>query len=186
MTAPHSQRIVAAAGLLAVALATLLITGQLSAQGNLSGIDWDAARQEARSALSSRIGALVSLSQQDQDRIALPVLLPGREDLARNLRLSPMDNLYTAVFKDGTATISITGSRILGSTPAPPLGARSERIERTETGLDLNFSRFGAAYVISIECASPQRDPQCVNDDYALGLKNSLAVVMPRENGGPQ
>jgi hypothetical protein len=181
----QSHRFFAAAGLAAVAIAAVMIAGSLSAQGNLATIDWEAARGEGRTPLSQRLSALVTLSKQDADRIGVPVLLPGREDLAPNIRLSPMDNLYTATFKDGTATISITGSRILGGTPAPPLGGpRSERIERTETGLDLNFSRFGAAYVISIECAKPDSDAQCASDDFALGLKNSLAVVMPR--GGSQ
>jgi hypothetical protein len=179
------QRYLAAAGLAVVAIAAVMITGSLSAQGNLSAIDWEAARAEGRTPLGQRLSAIVSLSQADADRVGLPVLLPGRDDIARSIRLSPMDNLYTATFKDGTATISITGSRIVAGTPAPPLGgSRSERIERTDTGLDLNFSRYGAAYLISVECAKPESDAQCAKDDFVLGLKESLAVVTPR--GGSQ
>jgi hypothetical protein len=187
MMSAQTHRLFAGFGLGIVALVTLLIAGSLQAQGNLATIDWEAARAEGRSALSLRLSTLVSLSKEDSDRIGLPVLLPARDEIANSLRLSPMDNLYTATLKDGTVTITITGSRIVAGTAAPPPGgARSERIERTDTGLDLYFSRFGAAYVISIECPSPDSDVQCANDDYALALKESLAVVMPRETRSQQ
>lgn len=184
MTAAQSNRLLAAAALFVAGLSTVLITDHLAAEGTVSPIDWDAAKLEAQSPSSERLSALVKLSEADQDRIGLPVLLPNREDLAGKTLVAPLDDLYTATFKEGAATVSITGSKLISGTPSLPLGApRGDRISRTDTGLDLSFSRFGAAYLISIECPNPDRDPQCASDDYATALKNSLAVVTPRDGG---
>jgi hypothetical protein len=55
-------------------------------------------------------------------------------------------------------------------------------IEHTEFGLDASFSRFGAAYSISLECADPT-DRRCIDDAFVRGLISRLTVVIP---GDPQ
>ena len=50
-------------------------------------------------------------------------------------------------------------------------------LTRDERIVSLSFVEYGAAYVVNIECGSPQLDPRCVEDDYAIALAESLVRV---------
>lgn len=59
---------------------------------------------------------------------------------------------------------------------APPNSILNVRVERTESGVDVAFGRFGAAYSVSIECPNPETDEACA-DGPVLDLVRNMQVI---------
>lgn len=62
------------------------------------------------------------------------------------------------------------------TTPAAPKPPSNVRYQRTESGIDVSFTRFGAAYDLSLVCENPDTDPQC-SQAAAKAVIDSLAVA---------
>jgi hypothetical protein len=162
-------------------------------------IDWPAARAaSARTQRPERDTLLRAAKRQANmaDRLSLPLLLPGDKAISDNLKLyTTHTDQYAASSKQEGAIVELIGSRIATVVPpgaAPELPAlrsaarASYRIERTEYGLDISFTRFGAAYNISILCDDPYKDERCTKDDYAISLVESAKVLIPEPEAPPQ
>lgn len=135
-------------------------------------------------------------------RPRLPILAPVTAETASGLRLAARDMSFTAFGElPNGATFELIGtrSRIIGGPEKAVkarLAARHERLKRLEAidapfmishheqGVDLSFSKFNAAYQISIYC-DDQKDTRCANDDYALSLAENL-VILNEDAGGSQ
>ena len=50
-------------------------------------------------------------------------------------------------------------------------------VTRTHGVVSLSFVDFGVAYSVDVECARPEDDARCTNNDYVLTLAESLAVL---------
>lgn len=115
----------------------------------------------------------------------VPVLGPADPALMAGARFIPGEGQHTLVLRRNGTIFEIHGTRRALQSPAagplpPPLappgraavtrapppaaaalaraaqsGAEQIRVERTEYGMDASFSRFGAAYNLSIICAAP-------------------------------
>lgn len=62
------------------------------------------------------------------------------------------------------------------TTPTAPRPPSNVRYQRTESGIDVSFTRFGAAYDLSLVCENPDTDPQC-SQAAAKAVIDSLAVA---------
>ncbi len=92
---------------------------------------------------------------------------------------------YSAFFKDGTQSISVQGSRL--TTKYADLRAESniakKRIRSTDGFITeseaiwtASWKEFGAAYVLSVECAKA-KDKRCESEDHVTKLANSFVYV---------
>jgi hypothetical protein len=157
-------------------------------------VDWPAARATAARIQRPRRESMLRQAKERApmaDSLNLPLLLPDDEKIDANLKLyTTHADQYAASSKQDGAIIELIGSRI--ATIAPPdvaaelaprrrsaERANGYRIERTEYGVDISFTRFGAAYNISILCDDPYKDERCTKDDYAISLMNSTNVLVP-------
>jgi murein DD-endopeptidase MepM/ murein hydrolase activator NlpD len=131
---------------------------------------------------------LEALSKSEQDEIsksAVPVLiLPNiREFEKRNVVVREI--YYTAFFTDGKQFISIQGSRMAYSYPqleaAPNAGKTRVRstegfVTESERIWTASWKEFGAAYLLSLECAD-EKDKRCQSPEYTSQLTKSLVYV---------
>ncbi|NWH09515.1 MAG: hypothetical protein HXY22_12885 [Alphaproteobacteria bacterium] len=173
-----------------IVLAALLAPPHLAyAGGNpeerASFVDWEAARLAAAKPEAILARKLLVARRAAFDLLRMPLLVPREETRLTALDLSAKPNLYTARFVEEEAVITITG--IL--TVRKPLGAPrpasspSPRLERTDAGIDIAFTRFGVSYHIAIECKDPQTDRACREESFARNLIDTLAVIIPQQEG---
>ncbi|MBI1238456.1 MAG: hypothetical protein GC199_03855 [Alphaproteobacteria bacterium] len=164
-------------------------------------IDWiEARRAAAESEKTQRTAAINAFARLDQraiDETRLPLLIPTRRPLLDRMRLMSTGDTYVLSSREDGATIEIVGTRLAATAPKGPLAeqlarrmkdmrARGYLIERTETGFDLSFSRFGAAYSMTIECAELIRDERCRREDYLRELYEGMGVVLGKAAGEQQ
>ena len=48
-------------------------------------------------------------------------------------------------------------------------------LDKSEGGFDLTFGRFGAAYLVSIECRNPEEE-RCVKPEFIRALAESMGL----------
>jgi len=124
--------------------------------------------------------------------VRLPVLLPqlqgavtARAGGQPGLMLMTRDHFYDASFHQDGVSVHITGTRIIHhSVNTPDLAAAMRRgrggdgvrVSRDEGGFTADFSRYGAAYTISVECAS-RTDPRCADESFIRALTGRLVVA---------
>ncbi len=157
-------------------------------------LDLRAAGVEARGP-RSQIGRRINLkfiaaNRALFDQTSIPVLLPSEPILAEHLRIFPNGPHYAVSSRSGGMSFHMTGhGRAFDLAPAAvrrlphaDLRARIPAdgivIERSESGMDASFSRFGAAYSISLECADPA-DRRCNDEAFVRGLVARLMVLIP-------
>lgn len=160
-------------------------------------VNWAASSRYAQASKGGgRAAPFVAKNRPAIDSLSVPVLLPGDPDLLANMRLFPHGDFYT-VSSNGPNGLSFVMSGHAKAYPLPPRTARSLGpgglksripadgvvITETEGGRDAEFSRFGAAYTISLDCRLKQADPRCGNDTYLRGVISRLVVVNPAGRG---
>lgn len=119
----------------------------------------------------------------------LPVLLPSLEalDLGASPRalLFPRENFYTFSVRGPRILIEVFGTRLAHTEAPDPASLRrllargpsGFDITRTEYGVEVNFSRYGAAYTVTVECDNPETDPRCTQPDYARRIAETLVIA---------
>lgn len=135
----------------------------------------------------------LSASSQERLRpVRLPVLLPQvsgpvttRPGGEPGVMLITRDHFYDASFSIPGLTVHVSGTavirhRLTDAAMAGALeagrGADGVRFSRDEGGYTADFSRYGAAYTVSIECAS-RTDPRCRNEAGVRALVERLVVA---------
>lgn len=128
-------------------------------------------------------------------RTRVPLLAPVTAETVSNLRIAARENAYTA-FGDlpGGGYFELIGTRmrVVGG-PAELMKARTAQrkravarldsidaqflISRHEQGVDLSFSKFNAAYLITIYCPKADTDERCAKDDFILSFAENLALL---------
>jgi hypothetical protein len=162
--------------------------------GTALDIDWAAARRAEPQSRSDAHRRFVGANRKAIDQVRVPVLLPAEADLmAGPLRLFPNRDVYTLSSRAGDMAFVLSGSArafplssaSANSLPKGGLKARVPSdgilIEHTERGIDASFTRFGAAYAISLECADVT-DARCSADTYIRSVIDRLTVVVPAQN----
>lgn len=125
--------------------------------------------------------------------VHLPVLLPRvngvistRAGGEPGLMLRTRANFYDASYDQNGMSVSISGTRIIHHRMNSPemrrrlnngRGADGVQVEADESGgYTANFSRYGAAYTVTIECATA-RDPRCQSENTIREIVGSLVVA---------
>ncbi len=158
-------------------------------------IDTAAAARSANSGVNERgrtVNAkFISANAAAINSVSIPVLLPGDPDLTPSLRIFPNGAFYTVSAKWAGMALVLTGAG--RAFPLPPgaaqhlpggdlksrIPADGIVIDGAEGGLNASFSRFGASYSISLECASQSADSRCNDPAYVRGLIGRLMVILP-------
>ncbi len=191
-------RMLAGAALVAVAIAGAVVaqTADTAAppqddphpKPRLAEIRWPEA---IKMAAAEKRGILAmqraEIDQTVIDKLTLPLMLPDDPRIDRAMRVFAQTNTYAATAREEGALIEIVGTRVALAAPeqsplsrarkalTPPGGLR---VERTDYGVEISFTRFGAAYNLSILCDDPVTDERCRKDDYAREIAESLVVVI--------
>lgn len=136
------------------------------------------------------------------ERTRLPLLIPLGAAFNGRLRIYPRDDAYAAIvtLADG-ASVEFVGTRlrVVGGPEAglkARIAARQRAaarrlpgldapyvISRHEQGVDLSFSKFNAAYLISVSCPAPETDPRCAGDEYVVSLAADLGLLNDPDAG---
>ena len=119
------------------------------------------------------------------------MLLPVEQRIAAAaVNVFPQQDSYAASMRMGEITVEVHGERravtlqandpmmrlIKSKNTARIAGADvSFALDKTEGGFDLTFGRFGAAYLISIECRNPEEE-RCVKSDFVRALAESVGL----------
>lgn len=158
-------------------------------------IDWNAVDQQAKAGVNIRSQNLharfVAANKAEIDKIAVPVLLPTDPDLMAGLRIFANGPFYSASSSPTGMSFLVQGSgRAFALAPAtaralPRAGIASRIppdgivIEQTEAGVDASFTRFGASYSVSLECAKAHADKRCADGTYVKGVIARMMVIKP-------
>lgn len=193
-TCHTSSRRAAVAGFIACALLGSVAGLQAQpAQRIDADIDWLAAQQSIDDTAKNDLESISrfrasALDKGQTDNIALPVLIPKSGAVRASPDLRHQRSSYAASFAlDKGASMTILGAASSLSLPdQSPLGLSVEKsagqylFEKTEDGADMNFTRFGASYVIRISCEDLE-DKRCNAEDYLRTVADSLVAVGGRK-----
>ena len=143
------------------------------------------------------------VSAQEVRRTRLPLLAPVTADTINNLRVTARENAFTA-FGDlpNGASFELLGTRmrVVGGTDELMKSRAAQRssavsrldgidapflISRHEEGVDLSFSKFNAAYLLTVYCPDPDADARCADDGYVRSLAENLAIFNEDEGATP-
>jgi hypothetical protein len=155
-------------------------------------IDWQAVDRESRTPANQKASAgyarLLAANRTAMDKISIPVLLPSDPEWSANLRIFANGPNYSASSALPRMTLLITGSG--RGFPLSPRAARDSDIAahvpedgllvgQTESGIEIGFNRFGAAYSVALDCASGRAERRCADPAYLRGLVGRMIVLRP-------
>jgi hypothetical protein len=156
-------------------------------------VDWQGWLKDYRSETLLRTGALPdgAIVRAGDVTPTLPILLPADAGVVRNVKLFIEPNSYSASADIDTANVTIYGTHVFRkrapndpvarAAAAAPREALSNglpvRITTAESGINLTFTRWGAAYLISIECESSDEDARCAQPDFIKSLALRMAIA---------
>lgn len=158
-------------------------------------VDWTASKRYAEVSANARGGRVaagfVGKNRAAIDSLTVPVLLPGDPDLVAGLRIFPHGDFYTISSTANGMSFVMTGHS--KAYPLPPGAARGLGkgglagripadeivIEGNESGLNADFTRFGAVYSIALDCRDRLADPRCGSEAYVRGVIARMTVVLP-------
>lgn len=170
--------------------------------GQVVPVNWGRAMTDAREQFrrlrGSPVPRLTNATLRDTTRTRLPVLLPTVRSLDMgpsppSAMLFPHENFYTASMSGNGLLVEVFGTRLVHAPATGEMrGVRrlmaadpdSFLVSRGEGGWDINFTRYGAAYTVTLECDNP-RDDRCATDEQAREVARSLLIVggSPGEDG---
>lgn len=145
-----------------------------------------------------------AVSAAEVARTRVPLLVPATPDTVGKMRVIARENAYTAVgdLPDG-ASYEIAGTcmRVVMGDAGVARMRMSQRkefaakriegldapfvISRHEQGVDLSFSKFNCAYMITVYCPKPDSDSRCAEDDFVTGLASNIAILNESEGAMP-
>lgn len=150
----------------------------------------------------ARTPRISNREMRELERPRLPVLLPRETEETRTRSLTraggedgmlvfPHDSFYAATFHRRGVMVQITGSRIEAAHERDPeigrrflamCDAEGYFVTRTDYGIEINFTRYGAAYAVLVACDNPDDDAECRDEQVARGVISRLAL----SGGTPQ
>jgi hypothetical protein len=136
-------------------------------------IDWAAVRRHPRLAppLKGLVPARIG-------KLPLPVLLPPREQWLTDAQLTSGPRWYAASLRFDRHSLYVSGNgvamRVSGLEPRSVPGLRVYKGEGT---VSATWQRFGATYLVNVECEDPESDPRCRDEQYVRRLVQDLVVV---------
>ena len=125
--------------------------------------------------------------------VQLPVYLPRAELNYQETNLVAKADFYDVSVRIEGVTLLISGDRYLQILP-PELAQALSGLQSTDQGeketadftraekmVEVNFSRFGVHYTVTVECDAPDTDPRCTQMDFARQVYQSLVLVRGKE-----
>jgi hypothetical protein len=162
-----------------------------AAERKLMPIDWNEVREALRSQRLVRAKFRQMSVAANAAQPSLPMLLPIEQRIAAaSVSVFPQPDSYAASMRMGDVTVEVHGERravtleandpmmrlIKAKDTARLAGANVPfALDKTEGGFDLTFGRFGAAYLVSIECRNPEED-RCVKPDFIRALAENMGL----------
>lgn len=163
-------------------------------QGDLSPIDWGAVTRDAEEAgvftADPRQGGTLSTFEGGGaafSGLSIPVLLPASlieagqlNQLDEPLEVVARRHDYSAEAKIAPRSYQITGTRFVFNAPddAPVSDTPSPVfVEQAVYGMEASFERYGAFYTITIYCADPANDPECVDETRVRSLATEMTIA---------
>jgi hypothetical protein len=181
--------------LLASAQPTTTTPGTVAAAPDqkLMPINWQEVQESLRSKRLQRASIRQMSIAADAPQPSLPILLPFDQEIATKAAVSvfPRAHSYAASMRMTEITVEVHGDRramVLSENDPLMRIVQSKNVarlagadvpyalDRTEGGYDLTFSRFGAAYLVSIECFNPETDPRCTKPDHIRSLAEKMGL----------
>jgi hypothetical protein len=146
----------------------------------IAEVAWDEADEEVDRIHASRIP---EASLERARRSPIPVLLPDDDALLATAQITAGPTWYAVSMQATDHTVSIHGTNAVHELPG--MGQKEEPsdppdgpvLSRTHGIVHVAFQAFGAAYSLDIDCQDPLENPHCTDDDYALSLVESAAVL---------
>lgn len=145
-----------------------------------------------------------SVSAEEVAKTRVPLLVPVTAETVGTMRVIARENAYTAVGDlAGGASFEIAGTRmrvVVGDAGVAKMrmaqrkqfaAARIEGLDAPfvishhEQGVDLSFSKFNCAYMITVYCPKPDSDSRCSQDDFVTSLASSIAILNESEGATP-
>ena len=168
---------------------------QLPGKRQLMPIDWNELREAVKNQrLQRRQDGKITIAA-NAPRPSLPMLLPFEPTLfAAAITVFPRPDSYAASMRIGDITVEVHGERranILAKNDPLMRLAEGQKtsmaagrevpisIDKTEGGFDITFNRFGAAYLIAIECRQPETDERCTKPAFMRKLAERMALAGP-------
>ena len=172
----------------------------------LAVIDWSQAAADRREQLAANRerfataargpqGLTPQVSERSRERIRpvhMPVLLPLTDEAVTTraggeagMMLVTRAYFYDASYHLDGMSVHVGGTRLInhrGSETAQAAGLQRDRgadgvrIVTNESGRTADFTRYGAAYTVTLECVSAG-DPRCADDTYLRALLGRLVVA---------
>jgi hypothetical protein len=158
----------------------------------LMPIDWNEVREAVRGQRLARPKIRQLTIAPDAAQPSLPMLLPVEQRIAAAVvNVFPQQDSYSASMRMGDITVEVHGDRraVILQADDPMIRAFKSNntaliagadvsfsLDKSEGGFDLTFSRFGAAYLISIECRNPEEE-RCVKPDFVRALAESMGLI---------
>lgn len=150
-------------------------------------IDWDAAQRDravqarqANQATAARTQTPAPRNARPEDlqAVTLPVLIPAipgaRTALAGGepgMLVFPNTDFYAASMAIEGLLVEAFGTRLANIQINEPIAARRLQggrdaegflVTANESGQTVDFTRYGAAYSVTLECEDPAADPRCI------------------------
>jgi hypothetical protein len=145
------------------------------AQTQVADIDWEAVERE--------VAMDVALEPDEREtlrRARVPVLLPDNDALIETATFTSKDDWYAAAMEGDGVSVYVSGTRlefVHPSIDARRFAGQGPRITRNELIMTMAFERWGAAYVIEVECARPSEDSRCEQEGFIRELGRSMGLV---------
>jgi hypothetical protein len=156
-------------------------------------IDWQGLLGDMRKEAVGRTGSLPdgAIVREKDVTPTLPLLLPAEPALIRSVRLFIEPNSYSATSDIGRANVTIYGTHVFRNrAPGDPIARAAAaaprqtlgnglqvRVTTEESGITLTFARWGAAYLISVECEDINKDARCANAAFIKALAEKMAIA---------
>ncbi len=161
----------------------------------LTPIDWNELREAVKNQRLQRQKMKNMTIAANAPQPSLPMLLPFEPTLlAAAIHVFPRPDSYSASMRLGDLTVEVHGERRanilakedplmrLARGQKPSMAAGREvpvAIDKTEGGYDITFNRFGAAYLVAIECRRPETDERCTKPAFIQKLAERMALAGP-------
>jgi len=161
-------------------------------QPRLMPINWEQVREAIKARLLERVQFKRLQMEANAPQPSLPMLLPFEPSiLDAVVRVFSQPHSYSASLRLGDLSIEVHGDRramvIDSKNPLQDIIRKKQAgvltgtaipfaLDKTEGGFDLTFGRFGAAYLISIECRDVEHDGRCVKPVFIQTLAEKMGL----------
>ena len=166
---------------------TIELTGDSAPEAETRSIDWTAARVARIQAIEEdKSGGNIVLPQSNGAGSPVPVMLPSGIVTVQSVQpifFSTSDG-YVARYQTAKYDIIVNGTNEVFGTSAPDMNEDdrdSMNFTANEAGAQVAMSRFGADYLVEIECRILDGDVNCISEEEALGIAENLFVAAVNE-----